>query len=141
MAMKISKTDDGGVRFVADNEICLLDVLWDSTGKIVDQSATIYTEDRPRLQVDIIPKGSNVPKTRLMPRHTWMQLVKGVIGLTKAEWNWDEANPETVAKRRAICEACPGDHYDFGVCHAAGCGCFPAAKITINGQKCPAGYW
>ena len=70
-----------------------------------------------------------------------MGLIKGGAKLLKAELGIDAADEATLATRKALCLECP--IYDFGVCveEKGGCGCFVAAKIRIEGEKCPKGKW
>jgi hypothetical protein len=66
-----------------------------------------------------------------------MGLIKGGAKLLKAELGIDAADEATMAKRKALCLACPV--YDFGVCveEKGGCGCFVAAKIKLKSEACP----
>jgi hypothetical protein len=71
------------------------------------------------------------------------RLAKGVPGLLKSELGIDQADQNTVARRKSVCVNCPDGIYDFGVCseERGGCGCFLASKVTIEGESCPKGHW
>lgn len=47
------------------------------------------------------------------------------------------AGPEDQGIRNLFCTHC--EEYDEGVCRA--CGCLTAAKISLNSEQCPKGYW
>lgn len=54
---------------------------------------------------------------------------------------------ERHAARLAVCRACPGGHYQGGVCGqlvrrtGSTCGCLVDKKAWLASEQCPNGYW
>lgn len=83
--------------------------------------------------------------------------VRGAIKLMRGGMGWAKELlgigqvPETkAAERKKLCESCPSNCYDFGVCRddwpdrldeEQGCGCILALKITQTSEKCPHDHW
>ena len=65
--------------------------------------------------------------------------IHGAAGIAKSLAAIDRADGPTIARRRAVCAACP--HSGGLINHCDICGCALAAKIVINGEKCPVGKW
>ena len=70
-------------------------------------------------------------------KRTISSVVKGGVGLIKAELGIGNVSKEVEVERKNICVSCP--HHDFGVCDE--CGCYLAAKIKLKDEECPVGKW
>lgn len=79
-----------------------------------------------------------------------MKLIRGGMGWAKSALKIDQAPPEVGQERQSICESCPSNCYDFGVCRddwpnrpkkEQGCGCILALKVTQNREECPHKHW
>lgn len=61
----------------------------------------------------------------------------GAVKLAKAELGIGMAEAETIARRRAACEACSS--WDHGKCSS--CGCYTWAKTRLTRERCPLDKW
>lgn len=66
-----------------------------------------------------------------------MNLLKGIVGITKAITGVGAASEEQQSSRYRICIECPKDNR--GMCGE--CGCVIAAKIRNASEACPIGKW
>ncbi len=71
------------------------------------------------------------------------RLVRGARGWAKLKLGKGLAPDQTVAERQAICEKCPSNCFDFGICseEKGGCGCILWAKARVASEVCPHGHW
>lgn len=78
------------------------------------------------------------------------KLIKGGMGWAKQLLGLDQVPAEVAAARQSICEACPSNCYDFGICRDdwpdrdrkdQGCGCVLALKVTQGKEVCPHEHW
>lgn len=104
------------------------DVFVDATGK---RHKTIPTKK----------KGKGCSGCQKKAQNRLKRFVTGGAKLLKSELGIDAASEDTILKRKQMCESC--DLYDFGVCDESkgGCGCFVAAKVKLNSEKCPLDKW
>lgn len=78
------------------------------------------------------------------------KLVRGAVGLGKAMFGVDMAEPQVVQWRLYKCLHCPYKYYasmnmplwtKFGPWACRQCGCFIKAKVQIASEQCPMGKW
>lgn len=114
-------------------------VEWDAAGGLISAwcNPTPF-EPPPVAKRPPGAKGGGCGGCEDQPSRSVGDMVRGVVGLAKAELGMDAATPEVIAARKEVCLACR-PHYDFGVCSA--CGCYLAAKVKIASEKCPDGKW
>lgn len=72
-----------------------------------------------------------------------LRLASGGIEAIKAKLGIGKAPAAIVAQRKATCESCPSNCYDFGECvkSRGGCGCILSLKILRRDQTCPHDHW
>lgn len=79
-----------------------------------------------------------------------MRLIRGGMGWAKEALGLDQVPDVVAATRQSICETCPTNCYDFGVCREdwpdrppdkQGCGCILALKVTQASEECPHKHW
>jgi len=75
------------------------------------------------------------------PKISTRQRITGAAKLVKAELTRKNTIAiEVVQARQAQCESCT-EHYDFGRCLHAECGCYLWAKTRQKQSRCPIGRW
>lgn len=102
----------------------------------------------------IVPKGNSVPDKKQGDcpgcKDVIGKLVRGGIGWAKELFHLDTIPPHVAQARKAMCETCPSDCYDFGVCRddwpdrppeEQGCGCILSLKILQGSEECPHAHW
>lgn len=66
-----------------------------------------------------------------------MDILRGIVGLTKAVTGIGAATDEEQQRRYSLCVTCEQDKR--GIC--GGCGCLIAMKIKNASEACPIGRW
>ncbi len=75
------------------------------------------------------------------PQPVKVNVIKGVVGLAKAATGIDRAGDDTIASRKATCDACQKQGRTLGLETCGVCGCSLAAKRRIKSEACPLGKW
>lgn len=79
-----------------------------------------------------------------------LKLMRGGMGWAKEIFGVGQVDKIKAAERKKLCESCPSNCYDFGICRddwpdkpdeEQGCGCVLALKITQISEKCPHDHW
>jgi len=66
-----------------------------------------------------------------------MNILRGILGLTKAVAGIGAASDEEQQRRYSLCIKCDQDRRGF----CGGCGCLIAMKIKNSSEACPIGRW
>tara|TARA_Y100000401_G_scaffold117519_1_gene126817 strand:- start:8561 stop:8893 length:333 start_codon:yes stop_codon:yes gene_type:complete len=71
------------------------------------------------------------------------QLARGIKGMASYAIGKTKVQADIAEERQSICEACPSDMYNFGICDETkgGCGCVLFYKVRVTVEECPQGHW
>jgi hypothetical protein len=69
------------------------------------------------------------------------QIAHGAAGLAKAALGINRADDAAIARRQAICNACPEVIVTLGIRRCRVCRCVLAAKTANADEKCPLEKW
>ena len=134
MSLYVQEMPDGGLRVVFDDRRGSGYAQWDRAGVLVGHQCDIAPphEREPEQRCSTCGDTARQPST---PAKT--NVLKGIIGLTKAHAGFDKAEDATVIERQSICERC--EQNDLGRCRQ--CGCYLWAKVRVAGERCPMAKW
>jgi hypothetical protein len=107
----------------------------------VQWDAEIPWKHPPTLEDEPRDKSSDCPGCR---KGMW-KLIRGGMGWAKEMLQVGQVSVTTAGLRKALCEECPSNCYDFGVCRDD----FPdrpreeqlALKVTQASESCPHKHW
>lgn len=129
-------TKGGGFEVRSDCRWAKYHARWGADGTLIESQCQIKP---PCDEVPTpAPSDSNKPCSGCdKPKVSIVQVLRGALGITKAQLGIDPATAETIFSRKSVCLAC--EHYEFGTC--VKCSCWLSKKVLIDSESCPVGKW